>query len=236
MKCTETTQLFDDYLQGSLSKQVHHQLKDHLAGCASCQRELQDHKDYLQSMASFETPKLDSGRAANLLRNAALQGQLEASAKDRKSSFVQGFIAASVMALAVSFGIKQFNGQQAVTDQTYVANYGVDAQEIALVINAPFDMDGAQLILNLPADVSIQGQEHLATVEWAVDLKKGSNRIVLPVQFEPFAEFAEELMLSASLIYQDGQKDFEVDLTQDASSEQSHGSAQSEEPQRQHHV
>lgn len=221
MKCIETTDLFDDYIAESLPEPTQLKLASHLESCSQCQLDLQEHRAYLKCMAEFKTPRLDSGRAANMLRLAAIQGEQLEQKRVRKSSFIQGFVAASVMALAVSFGVQQFNHEPQAS-QAYVANYGVNAQEIALVINAPFDMNGAELVLSLPADVSIQGQEHLATVTWSVDLSEGANRIVLPVQFEPFAEFAEELMLTASLRYQDGRKDFQVDLQQGSQAMDSH--------------
>lgn len=235
MKCIDTKKLMNDYMDGELEQDVQQELQAHLNQCSSCQQLALQQQQYKAAMASFQTPKLDSGRAANLMRKAMIEAEQQQHVKRRTSSFTQGFAAASVMALALTFGLNQWHSNSptsapSLTAQTNHSGVAFDSQELTLVIHAPVNMDGAQLILNLPADVSIQGQEHLAQVKWTVDLKEGENEIVLPVQFEPFAEFADQLMLSASLIHQNQQKDFEVDLTQENSQNETHGSTLPKEP------
>ncbi len=209
MKCNDLIQVLDDYIADKVDVSVDAQIVDHLAECEACRERARLQKEYFVHLAAFNAPKLDSSRTARMLRLAVEEGEKKQSSKKQSLSFMRGFAAASILAVAVAIGINTLKP----TDNALVVAGASDLQhEISLVINVPQDIDGAQLILDLPADISIQGLEHLARVEWPVDLKKGSNIIELPINIGPYAEFAEQLTLSASIVYKDKKRDFELDI------------------------
>lgn len=212
MKCSDVTHQIEDYLAEELETSLTTEISSHVAKCDACRERLYQHKEYLVRMSTFKAPKLDSSRSARILRRAVEQGQKQENLKKQNLSFVHGFIAASIFAIALVAGFTTFRSDAPPPNIVGIYDW---EQEISLVINVPKDMNGAQLILDLPADISIQGLEHLARVEWPIDLKKGSNTIVLPINIEPYAEYAESLSLAATIIYNNSKKDFELDINLD---------------------
>jgi len=62
------------------------------------------------------------------------------------------------------------------------------------------------------AELSVVGQELLSNVTLPVSLKKGKNTIVIPVQLEEFALYSDDVVVDASLVYENNQTHFELDL------------------------
>ena len=221
MKCNDILDQLDDFIAKKLDASVAQKISSHIEACGRCQMQLNEHKQYLEHMNSFKTPSLDSSHAARILRNSVEEGEKRINARKQKLSFIGGFVAASTLALSLALIMNLFSTPEKTP--TFVGIYDWE-QEISLVINVPKDMNGAKLILDLPADISIQGLEHLAIVEWPIDLKKGANTIVLPVNIEPYAEYAEKLSLAASIIYNNNKKDFELDINLDLPHNKARGS------------
>ena len=216
MSCNEFDHFLDDESGEAINEFV-----AHTKGCEACRIQWQSHQHYLSVMRTAQVPDMNSARAASMLRRVAAQG--ESAFKNTKQPFVQGFIAASVLAVALVLGVGSFDETSSETMALVASEYDW-SQEVTIAINVPRDMDGAQLVLRLPADISIQGYEYLSQVQWPVDLKQGRNTIVLPVSVDDFAEFANEVILSASLIYENTQKDFELNVNVDVPENPSHGS------------
>ena len=209
MNCTDLNNLLDDYVADRLEGSLSEQISSHLSECEMCRKLVHQHKEYFVRINTFTAPSLSSSRSARILRLAVAEGQKKLDAKNQRMSFVRGFVAASVLAVTAFIGL---NTLQPTSQPTALVGMYDWVEEISLVINVPEDMNGAQLILDLPADISIQGLEHLARVKWPVDLKKGSNVIELPVYIEPYAEYAEVVTLSASIVYKDKKRNFELDI------------------------
>lgn len=206
MTCDHLQTLIEDYIDQQLDNKERAMLEEHFTYCECCQMTKASSLEYRKRIQAFKAPTLDPSSAAKLLRHARETNKHQQQAT---SSFIYGFIAASVLAVAVMVSTHIFTDVQP-TDIVSVFDW---EKEISLVINVPNDMNDTKLILNLPPDISIQGLEHLSTVEWMINLKKGSNTITLPIQIEPYASYAEDVRLAASLIYKDDKKDFSLDLT-----------------------
>lgn len=218
MNCT----VFDTYLSqhdeaGSAALR-HDELVAHTAHCGHCYRQWQQHERYLAILTNAPIPELDSGRAARLLRRA---GAAQKTTGQRP--FVQGFIAASVLALGVLLGLNLLqNPTPTGAAQPVLGQYDW-TQEVTIAITAPHDMDGAHLVLQLPPNMGIEGYEYRSEVVWPLNLKQGRNTIVLPVLIDELAIYEDHLRLPASLIYNNSQKDFELTLELDAPQNPSHG-------------
>ena len=209
MTCDHLQTLIEDYIDQQLDNKESAMLEEHLTYCEYCQATQAASLTYRKQLQAFKAPELSPSSAARLLKNARTKNEHH---QQTKSSFIYGFVAASILAFAIMISSSIFTeiqppGIVGVLDWE---------KEISLVINVPNDMSDAKLVLNLPSDISIQGLEHLSTVEWIINLKKGSNTITLPIQVEPYASYAEKIQLAASLIYKNNKKDFSLDLTFDS--------------------
>lgn len=208
MNCEHFEQLIEQEQTASTVEQQ--QLAQHLQACTACSAVAAKHQQYKTVLAGFSTPPLNRARAARMIRLADAQAQQSASLLSRP--FTQGFAAAALMAVALTVGINGFeNPIDIESTEVLVAEYDW-TQEVTIAITVPQDMVAAQLVLQLPADMSIEGYEYLSEVVWPIDLKEGRNTIVLPVLIDQMAQFSEQLSVPASLIYDNKQKDFELEL------------------------
>lgn len=222
MNCSDFDNYVDDYLEAGGSDSAR-QLSVHIATCRNCQEKLVNHQRYLASMAGAKAPAIEEERGAGILRMAVAQARKSETRDNRQYtgpggqrlllSFLGGAVAASLIAVALVIGTGVLPSTSSpATTADLLAGEAAWQQNLTIVINAPGDMEGARLVFELPADISLRGQEYLSRIDWPITLKKGSNTIVLPVNVATFAEFADRVTLSASLIYKDKKKDFELDL------------------------
>lgn len=209
MTCDNLQTLIEDHIDQQLGHKERAILEEHLIYCECCQATQVASLEYRKQLQAFKAPKLSPSSAARLLKHARTKNEHR---QQSKSSFVYGFVAASMLAFAIIISSSIFTEKQPAN----IVGLLDWEKEISLVINVPNDMNGAKLVLNLPSDISIQGLEHLSTVEWMVNLKKGSNTITLPIQVEPYAGYTENVQVAASLIYKNNKKDFSLDLPFDS--------------------
>lgn len=215
MNCEVFDSHLNAYVRGQLGVNTHIAMRDHAVSCPHCSDLAEERKAYLATLNSVTVPNLTSAKSDRLIANAKQRGR---STTDRYG-FVKGFAAASILAVAVFLGVSQLNHNDVASESFVTAGLAtpshlddLDAREITLIIHSPSQMESAQLVIQLPVDIAIAGEEHLSEVEYIVDLHAGENRIVLPIVSEPYAMYASDVKLQASLHYKNGKKDFELDV------------------------
>lgn len=209
MNCHEFESLLNDYSNTTPDDRTQQAMHVHIDKCECCASSMRLHKRYRETLRTLSVPPLNSQK-----REALLAGLNKPSETTRSSSgsFAVGFIAASVLAIAV-FLSQQFQHSHQQAELLALLDEDENlSQEITLVINVTSDMPNAELRLNLPEDISVSGFDHLAEVSLPVNLKKGVNTIIIPVQLEHFALYADKVVVDASLIYKNSKKDFAFDL------------------------
>ncbi|MDF1692682.1 MAG: hypothetical protein P1U47_09930 [Zhongshania sp.] len=227
MICSDVDVLLDDYLDDGESENAR-VFTAHVATCRACSARLERHQQYLAVMKAARAPALESRRAATMVRLAASQSRLDQ--QRHRGMLLNTALAASLVAIAVIVGWRELPLEpsfpsavqsmsprvvelgEKLPNAAYLADEWAWQKNVTIVINVPEDMENARLVFNLPADVSLRGQEQLSQIDWSVSLKKGSNTIVLPLNVDSFAEFAGSVTLAASLIYIESKKDFELDI------------------------
>lgn len=218
INCDDFDNQLNAFIRDGLGVDAHIAMRDHVVGCSACAQLLQERKAYLNAVCAVKAPALSPNKSAQLLANAVEQGKKRSPAADNDYGFIKGFIAASVLAVAVFIGFNQYqtlvlnNKPQLVEHSIPIMPSVSDSREITLIIHSPQKMEAAQLVIQLPVELSIAGEEHLSEVEYIVDLQAGENRFVLPIVPEPYAMYVEDLKLSASLLYKNSKKDFELDI------------------------
>ncbi|MFQ6096860.1 MAG: anti-sigma factor family protein, partial [Armatimonadota bacterium] len=66
MQCFEIRELFRDYVDGALSKEDQQVLREHLARCSVCERELRMYDHVVVSLASLPPVEPPAGRRDRL--------------------------------------------------------------------------------------------------------------------------------------------------------------------------
>jgi hypothetical protein len=194
MNCEDTLLQLDEFCRDELSAEATLALQTHVDQCSLCHKVIVEHREYLQRMVNFEAPSPAPGTNA------------------RQSSFMQGFAAASVMAMALfgGFMVLQGGGEQNLDPMLAEWIQPWEAQEVTVVINVPVDLPGAQLALQMPAELRLQGYSELDRLSWQVDLKKGANTLTLPITVQPGTDLTQPIFISAEVGYQNQYKGFQL--------------------------
>ena len=183
------------------------ELGEHLQACEKCMNSYEEHLAYLKKMQAVKTPSLHPSTAAKMLREVG-----EASEKKAKkgNSFVQGFIAASVLAISVIGTYTTItNTQQPIIAQQ--KQQFID-QNVTIVIHADTDFDDAELDLILPQQVAIAGFDNMQQLTWPVDLKAGANTLELPIRVNMDKALEQPLSIMATLYHEADERNFEIDI------------------------
>lgn len=209
MNCTLINQQIEQLSVNDVKTPLYAELDSHLQQCDSCMQRYQAHQAYLVKMQTLTTPELHPSTAANMLRKARQQGEQN---KRVNNGFMQGFIAASILAVSVLGTMHLFNQTE---DNTIVvknneATY-ID-ENVTIVIHANSDLYNAELDLILPQQVAIAGFENIQQLTWPVDLKKGANTLELPIRVNMDKSLEQPLSIMATLYHEESVKDFEIDL------------------------
>lgn len=194
------------------------ELKAHIKTCSACEKAFQEHYAYVNKMSHIQTPEFSENDASAMLSKFTHSFDSKVSSHNKPakndSSFWQGFIAASVVALSVFGAWNVFNYTDEQTP--LIAQNKINAApeyfttEVVLVINAPEDMYDADLNIILPQQIALEGYDNLQELSWAVDLKAGVNTLSLPIRVNKHKGIEQPLSIMAKLYHYAEERDFEI--------------------------
>lgn len=218
MKCIDFEERLKKASVSPLEESERAQMLQHEIVCADCAESAAVHADYIERLSHFKEPELGGELKSRLLSMAEHKRASTRRPTHVSVAFASGFIAASVLALATVIGLKFYQQHSEPDWESLFAQEALLIRDVTLVIEVPQDMPDASLMLSLPSEINISGYGELAEVTWPVSLKKGVNKIVLPVQLEPFAMFSDRIVLAGSLVYKSKKKEFSLDIDLDTPS------------------
>jgi len=244
-ECDVVIERFDDYLGDTLAPSLQQTTGDHIDCCPKCSKLFAEHESYLQVMLNYNAPEPRPGQLAHLLRQARHDSKLieqmpaRTHSQSSAASFYKGFAAASVMLLTL-FGVTQLN-EPSLPDRSVVATV-VDSvgekevepmariQDVTIVINVPHDMQAANLALDFPDALRLEGLEDLQRVAWAVDLTQGANVLTLPLSIVSERNLNGSLVIAASVEYHNNIRDFQLAVELSPSQKPRQGALLANEP------
>lgn len=212
MNCQDTLLQLDAFCYDELPTDQALALQAHVDQCAECRQVVLEHREYLQRMVQFKAPEPTPGTNARLLHQARQIAESRQVRAGRHSSFVQGFAAASVMAVALFGGYLYQQQDTGETLDPLLAEWAQPwvEQEVTVVINVPVDLPGAQLALEMPEQMRLHGYAEMDRLSWQVDLKKGANTLTLPITVQPGTDLTQPIFISATVGYQNQYKGFQL--------------------------
>ena len=186
LKCESVTTRIDDYLDGTLSDQERQAMEQHLEGCTTCREEFQLAKDLLEQLSSLEVPAPRPGYEQRVL--GFLQ-DVRGEEKPRQPKphvlpmwFGAGFATAALAIVAVLFSVNSPVLEQTDTMPVLTVELQpLQTRKVDLVFNSPEQIQSASLRIELPQGTEIAGYPNRNSLEWKTNLKKGSNRLSLPL-------------------------------------------------------
>lgn len=179
MECKEASQLIEARLDGERIDEV--RLQRHLSSCARCSRRARQADGLSRALRSLSLEGPTAGFADRAL--AVATGETP---RRRHTTWWLSAVAASLvvgLALGILLGTGQLGPGGSASAMSHVRlTAGEGAQPVNLVFNAPHDLKGVQLTLQVDGDVEIDGFGHQRTLTWTTDLAQGRNLLTLPVR------------------------------------------------------
>ncbi|MFT7560307.1 MAG: hypothetical protein ACI93R_002225 [Flavobacteriales bacterium] len=216
MNCNSVVEKFDEYNDEMLSPLEQKSVCQHLSTCkccASAYAEFQhEHRSYLALLAKAAPQEMGSGRAIQLLRVAKTRVENEKTRHKTlhvNTPFLQGFAAAiALVAVVFVFSFMQNDGDPEVIPAGIVQTGTF--HDVNVVIFVPNDMPGAELKLQLPDNMVLEGSPDMRTIVWTSDLLAGANQLVLPVFVAPDTDLNVQQSIAATIGYNDKTRTFEL--------------------------
>ena len=184
MNCTQSQQLLDDYLDGSLSDAQQNTLQAHLTECDDCSHIFEKADKVLSALKNI--PVLPA-RADFEQRMLAFLQQDKTDRHNKSHWFATGFASAFAASFALwlvfsPVSILNTPTNKVQTEKIEVVKLTIQQpRTIDLVFNLNDDLDDATLSLELPDKIQISGYPGEQKLQWKTSFKKGSNRLALPL-------------------------------------------------------
>ena len=180
MNCIQAQAQLDEYLDRSLSAVQQDVLQQHLDDCSACRQEFERARNIQQALFDLPVPDPGSGfswRVFAFLHKHKSQGQ---------TSRHSHWLAATGGALAATFALWLFfsPGPYQSTPSVETVQVRIEpnrVQTVSMVFNSPTAIDDATLRIELPDNLQLAGAPQRRVIEWKTKLKKGSNRLALPL-------------------------------------------------------
>ncbi len=207
MNCTQSQQMLDDYLDSSLSTIQLDTLHRHLSDCDACSNIFSQAEDVLSHLRMMPVPPIREGYEQRMLK---FLDKKQSQKSKQRNWFMAGFGSALAATLAIWLNLSPVSMLTPNIEKISTVNLTVrQTQKINLVFNLANDLHDATLTLDLPEKIEISGYPGKRQLKWKTSLKKGTNRLVLPL----IATKKQNGYLTASLTKEGKTKLFRIHLS-----------------------
>ena len=214
MNCKQALLQLDDYLDRDLPMTQLKALQQHLDSCQHCRSEFDCAEDIQQALFELPVPQPNSDfprRAFSFLQEKK---------SHKQKSHHSHWLAAAGGAIAATFALwLVFNpGMQQSVPSVETVKFQIEpnrVQTVSMVFNSPMAIEDATLRIDLPDNLQLAGAPKRRVIEWKTALKKGSNRLSLPL----IATDSRNARLVTRITHGQKAKTFHVDVIPKASSQ-----------------
>lgn len=185
MNCEQCEKAIEELLDNTLTAEQQEAVELHLQHCPACRVLLEQERGLRQALAQMPSPALRAGFVADAV-NKAHQGQQ----RSHGYGFVAGFGTAIAASLALWFTVMMYLPQGGDTTsalQTVSMSVG-QVQQVNLVFNSPEPLVEATFTLMLPENTEVEGYPGKRELTWTATLRKGRNRLSLPLRVAALGE------------------------------------------------
>jgi len=184
MKCTDIQKYLDDYLDDAMSLGEQKAVESHIEECALCQQAVEEYRAVRQALRSLPVEQASPDFEANVFAEVRDHyGKRNGRRFDNR--FVAGFATAMVASLALWFTSTVYSPQfdeQLPQSGPQVINLAMNqARTVKLLFDAPTDLAGVTLTVELPENIELAGYAGQKQLVWQTNLNKGQNILALPV-------------------------------------------------------
>jgi len=180
MQCTEINIQIDGFLDKQLNPEELLALEEHVSYCAECAEKLEIAKSLAIGLRNQPLPPHTAKFKQRVFAEVRSQYK-ENRQRDHGYSFAAGFATAAVASLVIWFVSSVFIADSYVEQPQMIAVAMNQAQTVSLIFDSPGDIQLAELKIDLPDNMELDGYPGRRELTWQTSLKKGQNILDLPV-------------------------------------------------------
>lgn len=182
MNCHQAQIKKDDYLDRTLSAEQTLEIQQHLHNCPQCRADFQRDEEMLSALRTLPVPPPSPDFVTRCFANAKAQHKKQQ--LKQAMPYWGGAIAACLAFwLIVATPFNQGGDQPVMpTASSQAITIRINDQRLVqVVVRAPRDMQAADVMIELPAQLEMAGFPGQREIRWHADLKKGKNLLKLPL-------------------------------------------------------
>jgi len=182
MNCKQFQNILEDYIDNNLTTIQSSQVQSHLTECEQCQKSYTEANDFQSLLKNLPIAPARQGYEKRVL---SFLEEKPAKQIQRHSWLYLGFsgaIAASFSLWLIFSPLSLFSPHSSMTDKMNTINLFVQKQQtVDLIFNLANELPGATLTIELPEKIKLSGYTGKRQLSWKTTLKKGANRLALPI-------------------------------------------------------
>lgn len=176
MTCEKILVQLDNYLDGTLPEADVILMDSHVKSCASCRSVLSREHEFRAKLAGYAAPEVDSHFADTVFETVRRTGDAEERSMWKAGGI--GAIAASLMLFVITAVVMPVYDRNDIPSVSLALH---EKKNINLIFNATDNIVGAQMSLELPSHLELEGHPGQRKLVWNTNLHKGNNNLVLPI-------------------------------------------------------
>lgn len=178
ISCSQFRDSVDEYLDGGAPALLVNAIEQHVAVCEACRTRLDLAKTLQTQLRGMPCPPPSPDFEVRVIRHAVL-----AARRPRRYAAAAGMAAVMAVSLATWYVVSPPEvGQQVANQDVMRIELRVEeVKQVDLVFHSPVDIQQATITLELPVNVELAGQGDRRTLQWETALRKGTNRLTLPL-------------------------------------------------------
>ena len=180
MKCAEINIHIDGFLDKQLNSEGLLAFDEHVTHCTECANKLKTAKSLASGLRNQPLPphtaKFKQRAFAEVRRQYKSDRQ-----RNHAYSFATGFATAAVASLAIWFSYSLYVPDGDIDQPQMIAVAMNQAQTVSLIFDSHTDIQQANLSINLPDNMALDGYPGRRELSWQTSLKKGQNILALPI-------------------------------------------------------
>jgi hypothetical protein len=179
INCEHYRNAFEELLDGTLTDAMAAELDRHLQLCANCQRQLNSERLLRRELSQLPAPEMRAEFPAEVFARVA---QVRTSHHARWQ-FAAGFGSALAAGVVLWFAVtlSSLPPEAGQTLQTVTLDLG-QTEQVSLVFDSPEEFGQTSFTLLLPDNAELQGYPGKHEFTWSASLRKGKNRLTLPIR------------------------------------------------------
>jgi hypothetical protein len=179
ISCEHYRNAFEELLDGTLTAAMAAELDRHLQLCANCQHQLDAERLLRRELSQLPAPEMRAEFPAEVFARVARAN----TSRHARWQFAAGFGSAIAAGVALWFAVtlSSVQPETAQTLQTVSLDLG-QTEEISLVFDSPEEFGQTTFALLLPDNAELQGYPGKHEFIWSASLRKGKNRLTLPIR------------------------------------------------------